>query len=389
MHLMLKVMRRAADAPLDPPKHLGHGKCDSFNKSVQLGVSTNRAEILGRETIIMMRSLRIPPSELRGIGLQMGKLEREVRPDGQKKLDFSRNTKPEVPRSPKIQPQKSSEAKLQSPIADMPRTPIKATQFIGPTQIDPEVLANLPEDIRARIVSRKPAEIQSSQIDEEVLKELPLSIQQEFRQAYKKPVTKITPKKKKPSPRKVKSINMVGQLKLPISSSTDDLDASVLAELPSTIRQEVILNARREHALARASKERHSAWAAEKAVRDRKINRTVTILDPPPKPTFQKVSELPDLRNLISSWFEELRDEGPAEEDVELLGGYLKKVVLIEKDLRKAEAVVKWFLWCCRETGSALDEWWNAGQRLGDHVNNACKERGIGKINFDSDTRSF
>src|SRR5277367_2712029 len=105
-HLMLKVMRRAADAPLDPPKHLGHGKCDSFNKSVQLRVATNNAEILGRETIIMMRSLRIPPSELRGIGLQMGKLEREVRADGQKKLDFIKNTKPEVPRSPKIQPQK-------------------------------------------------------------------------------------------------------------------------------------------------------------------------------------------------------------------------------------------------------------------------------------------
>ena len=194
---------------------------------------------------------------------------------------------------------------------------------------------------------------------------------------------KITPKKKRPSPKKAKSM-IPGQSKLPLSLSADDIDASVLAELPSTIREEVISNARREHALAQASKARHLAWAAEKAVRDRKVNRTVTIPDPPPKPTFQKVSELPDLRNLISQWFNELRDEGPAEEDVELLGTYLRKVVLIEKDLRKAEAVVNWFLWCCRETGSAMDEWWDAGQRLGDHVNVACKERGVGKLNFDT-----
>ena len=378
---MLKVMRRAADAPLNPPKHLGHGKCDTFNKSIQLGVATNNAERLGRETIIMMRSLRIPPGELRGIGLQMGKLEREMRTDGQKKLDFTKTIRTEVPQRPaEVKSPDVPKVRPQSPTAVAPRTPVKATQFIAPTQIDPEILANLPEDIRARIISRKSIAIQSSQIDEEVFKELPPSIQQELRQTYKKPVPKITPKKKRPSPRKVKSL--VGQSKLPLSSPSDDLDASVLAELPSPIRAEVLFNARREHALARATKERHLAWAAEKAARDSKVNRTITIPDPPPKPTFQKVSELSDLRNLISTWFMECRDEGPAEEDVNLLGGYLRKVVLIEKDLSKAKAVVNWFLWCCRDAGPATDEWLDAGQRLGDHVNDACKERGVGKIQF-------
>src|SRR5205814_289990 len=101
-------------------------------------------------------------------------------------------------RSPKLRPQ--------SPVAAAPQTPVKATQFIAPTQIDPEVLANLPEDIRARIVSHKPIAIQSSQIDEEVFKELPPSIQKELRQTYQKPIPKVTPKKKKPSPKKVKSL---------------------------------------------------------------------------------------------------------------------------------------------------------------------------------------
>ena len=256
---------------------------------------------------------------------------------------------------------------------------------MAPTQIDPEVLANLPEDIRTRIISHKPVSIQSSQIDEEVLKELPRSIQEELRQIYKKPVIRTI--QKKPSPRNSKSVpSMVGQSKLALSSP-DILDESVLAELPSTLRQEVISNAQREHARARAAKARHLAWAAEKAVRERKVNRSITIPDPPPKPTFQTVSELPELRDLISRWFKEFRDEGPAEEDVELLGVYLRKVILIEKDLRKAEAVVKWFRSCCQEPGAAQDEWWTAGLRLVEHVNDACMERGVANIDFD--TRSL
>ena len=329
---MLKVMRRATDAPLDPPKHLGHGKCDTFNKSVQMGIPTNDPEILGRETISMMKSLRIPPGELRGIGLQMGKLEKvgEIKMEmGQRKLDFTKVPKAEARvRPPRLQAPTSPPPQQNTPPV-YPQTPVKLTQFMAPTQIDPEVLSNLPDDIRARIISPKLVAVQSNQIDEEVLRELPPSIQEELRQAYKNPVLRPTPKKL--SPRKPKTVPaMAGQSKLP-PSSPDYFDKSVLAELPSTLRQEVISNAWREHVLAHAAKARHLAWAAEKAVRERKVNRLITIPDPPLKPTFQTMSELPELRDLISRWFKEFRDEGPTEEDVELLGVYLQKVVLIEK----------------------------------------------------------
>jgi len=390
-HLMLKVMRRAADAPLDPPKHLGHGHCDTFNKSLQLGVPTNDSEVLGKETIVMLRSFNVPPAELRGIGLQMGKLSKvgELKMEaGQKRLDFSRamqkpenlppSPKPSAVASPKLEPETGPSAQPLSL-----KTPIKHTQFLAPTQIDSGVLENLPEDIKSRLVSRKRvAEVPPNQIDQDVFNELPPSIQEELRQGYKPtPKIKLTPKKK-PSPKKVKSISLIpGQSKLPVASP-NDLDASVLAELPSSLREEVISDARRERALAKASEARRQAWAAEKAVWDRKVSRTITLPDPPPVPTFQKLSKLEDLRNLISMWFEEFRDEGPAEEDVELLGSYLRKVVLIEKDLRKAEAVVRWFLYCCKDVGPAMDEWWCAGQRLGDYVNEACQERGMQRIDF-------
>ena len=73
--MTMKIMRRAADAPLDPPKHLGHGKCDTFNKSVMLGVATNAKEVLTKEALSILRSYGFSPGELRGLGVQMQKLE--------------------------------------------------------------------------------------------------------------------------------------------------------------------------------------------------------------------------------------------------------------------------------------------------------------------------
>jgi DNA repair protein REV1 len=271
-----------------------------------------------------------------------------------------------------------------SPVQEFPQ--FMATQFEMPSQIDPDVLATLPEDIRARLVSRNP--VSAARHENPMSRETSPFVPEHARQTSIKSAMKITPKKKRPSPRKIKHVDMIGQTRLPLAPTDSDFDASVLAELPTQIREEIISHSHRERALAQASEMRHLAWAAEKAVRERKVNRTISIPEPAPKPTFQKMSELPELRNLISLWFEELRDEGPADEDVILLGSYLKKVVLVEKDLRKAEALVNWFLYCCKEQGRAMDEWWDAGQNLGKLVNEACSERGLGSINFD-DTRNL
>ena len=73
--LTMKIMRKAADAGMDPPKNLGHGKCDTFNKSIVLGVATTDKLVIGKEAISVLRSYGFPPGELRGLGVQMQKLE--------------------------------------------------------------------------------------------------------------------------------------------------------------------------------------------------------------------------------------------------------------------------------------------------------------------------
>ncbi|KAF2478301.1 DNA repair protein [Lindgomyces ingoldianus] len=181
----MKIMRRSPDAPLDPPKHLGHGKCDTYNKSMVLGVATNAKDVLTKEALSILKGFGFSPGELRGIGVQMTKLEHiKSTIDGQfessqRRLQFKVNVNAETTstrKAPKI-----ADA---DPIQDDPETPRKpkavgradadhisfgaqqlnhstpsrrplntlGTQFILPTQADPKVLAELPEDIRSKLL---------------------------------------------------------------------------------------------------------------------------------------------------------------------------------------------------------------------------------------------
>ncbi|KAK3941534.1 hypothetical protein QBC46DRAFT_340453 [Diplogelasinospora grovesii] len=220
-HLTMKIMRRAADAPLDPPKHLGHGTCDAFNKSVEFGVATNNWELIGKEAVAILRSYKFSPGDLRGLGVQMTKLEplkvSDTRPDGsQKKLDFGRfaptaaistsitNTTPTSAKKPKAQdtepidddidsPEKAkpvpgpSKSKPEAAVEEddievdplTPRKPkpkvhpalalakaneadekattplnISGTQFVIPSHPDPAILAELPQDIRSKLLQQ-------------------------------------------------------------------------------------------------------------------------------------------------------------------------------------------------------------------------------------------
>ena len=86
--LTMKIMKKTADAPLDPPKHLGHGMCDTYNKSIIFGVATSSAEMMGHEAVSILRGYGFSPGELR-LGVQMTKLEpftaSDTLPDGPKK----------------------------------------------------------------------------------------------------------------------------------------------------------------------------------------------------------------------------------------------------------------------------------------------------------------
>ncbi|PVI01761.1 DNA repair protein [Periconia macrospinosa] len=248
----MKVMRRSPDAPLDPPKHLGHGKCDTYNKSVVLGVATNAKELLTKEALSILKGFGFSPGELRGIGMQMTKLEvMKSATDGnldgsQRRLQFKvGNPEPKKPRQ-------IVQAVEADPIQDDPETPKKknktvtddehiafgpaelnrstpsrrplnmlGTQFIMPTQVDPKVLAELPEDIRSKLLRQsrqssptpagRPVPARStpfaltalpaqSQLDPEILAALPPDVRAEVLSQYAASATPRSPSGRKTRP---------------------------------------------------------------------------------------------------------------------------------------------------------------------------------------------
>jgi DNA repair protein REV1 len=295
--LTMKIMRKSADAPLDPPKHLGHGKCDTFNKSIVLGVPTNSAEVIGREAVSVLRGYGFSPGELRGLGVQMTKLEpvkssggalaegsqrriNFVAPKMAKHLTGDPIDDPQTPKKPKatpmgrdkigtkesedpidesITPQKPRTTNTRFPDGDDPiddknsplmakATPvhpaaaisranasdhsakkllnITGTQFILPTQIDQNVLAELPQDIRSKLLaqsrsrsasrdqspavksrsqspSREASMVLPSQLDLEVFEALPDDMKAEVLASYSNAGLSRTQSFLPQSPRKV------------------------------------------------------------------------------------------------------------------------------------------------------------------------------------------
>jgi DNA repair protein REV1 len=472
--LTLKIMRRASDAPLEPPKHLGHGKCDTCNKSVILGVATNDRTVLGQEAISIMRGWAISPGELRGIGVQLTKLEplkgtiESPVPSSQKRLEFSTSNPPKSPflleeldddlESPRKLHATASHPAAAFAIEKSPSgrryQPLNThgTQFILPSQVDPDVLGELPDDVRSKFVVPKHATISSplgehspdvkprtnspalpsdalpshSQLDQETLDALPSDVRAEVLAFYHNPPAKALAQGLLPgSPRKVRSIT--NKLKKPttptkkrggllsrgrnaakgsslstltqsnfIAKDNSEIDAvaevppEFLSALPEDIRREVLDQARRD----RLQKKGGIDITAKRPAKSSRLTqpppgqRRLRLSPRPPKPTFtaQKLTSLADLREAVSAWVEEFKDEGPYPDDVDALIRYLKKVVGDEEsDMAKAVGVIRWLRWVVGEKANVEKgkvEWEKAVGRVEEGVQEVVKRRGLGKIVF-------
>lgn len=385
--LTLKVMRRASDAPLEPVKHLGHGKCDVFNKSVALGVATNAKEILGKEAISMLKSFNISPGDLRGLGVQMTKLEPlksgdSERPESsQRQLNFKasparkaaeRHTNPDP--DDLDSPRKGDNGSVAHiPLLnDSSQKPlnISGTQFILPSQPDPEIIKELPNDIRSRLKAQaKPrdtarstspcppprqteppisAELPpQSQLDPETLAALPEEVRSEVlgyynqppapSEAVSRPSSSGPPRPKRPAtPTKKRRgrplmkaagnmtlTNFVSMRPAAASNNNDESSRSptkqpspveekpeisedFLAALPEDIRREVL----EEHKRTSHGHQRSSSNITVSATR--RVVQPISSANPPPPERRLQLPPLPERPTFTSkklSSLDDIRDE--------------------------------------------------------------------------------
>ncbi|KAJ3993538.1 hypothetical protein F5050DRAFT_1577402 [Lentinula boryana] len=79
--ITLKVMKRDPSAPVEPPKFLGHGVCNVFSKQTTFSgprgqlIATNETKCIAEHAWRLLESLDFDPKDLRGLGVQIQKLE--------------------------------------------------------------------------------------------------------------------------------------------------------------------------------------------------------------------------------------------------------------------------------------------------------------------------
>ncbi|KAI1103316.1 impB/mucB/samB family protein [Jackrogersella minutella] len=485
--LTMKIMRRSFDAPLDPPKHLGHGKCDTFNKSVMFGVATHDYQVLGKEAVSILRSYKFTPGDLRGLGVQLTKLEPIKTSlsglDGsQKKLSFGAFRAPGSSKKSALEPiqdsnnikeinPKHSRTRSQDPITESPLTPRKpkpearhpaftisrasetdakantplnigGTQFIMPSNPDPAVIAELPPDIRSRLMGQgskllsgardeAPAAKSRTQspaptdgippgIDPEVFNALPDDMKAEvlaqYRPRSRPPTARAQsprrdraiqpPKQKTPPKRRVPGLfararerqadasarivqtTIKQQAEATELDEIEELDRDFLAELPEEVRREVVADhhRRRRARLDIPRHKRHPSGGGE----DLASGQTRLRFGPKPAKvafTARGLTALPEIRDMLSVWHRETRDEGPHRRDADMLHKYLVRVVVEEKDMDKAAKLVRWLEYLVEDSGDGTEyrgkeAWREVVGHVKQEVQNAVRSRGLGALDM-------
>ncbi|KAI5306385.1 deoxycytidyl transferase [Ascosphaera pollenicola] len=534
----MRIMRRAPGAPMEPVKHMGHGVCDTFNRSIRLGVPTNDVSILAREACQVLRSFNFDPKDIRGLGVQLTKLVPSKHPScqqgqtGQRSLAFLRKqsttptaapvtpTKPVKYQDIAIDPDEiESPRKEDTPANILPerrpglidpamkRLNVTGNQFIMPPleteregikkpNESPAGFHSVPNDILSQLKAQRAKQQKSpettqtspisnadqitksnpqaavfesathqaqldydssekpvalppkSALDMSVLSELPENIREDYLRQYSRPqhgTTKVssrttsmeTPKLGLPvksKPRKVhpavwarfnKNVTLTQSIfQAPASAEEDELiaaaekpDPEVLQALPPHIQDEIQRKTKLKEQQARLLLRRRLNQQSARPVGP----HYVAFPPRPEKPTFTSagLTDVADIRNRISQWFDDYKPDGPFEEDTEILCAYLKKVVLVERDMAKAVALVNWVAWvvkngsaddaagddiqrraqCTAQTVSETRQdasnmsgaellmtswaWHKTVRQIKNVVNQAVRERGLGDIELD------
>ncbi|KAI0696583.1 DNA repair protein [Cerioporus squamosus] len=157
--LTLKILVRDPSAPVEAPKFLGHGICEAYNKQTPLiapgGRATSDEKVIGEHAWRLLKSFNFDPKELRGIGIQIQKLEKASGAQeaelGQAVLPFKRvdAAKQAKEAAPKIAVQPpSQEDDVQIVEKPAQAEPVDLPSF---SQVDMSVFEALPEDVRKEL----------------------------------------------------------------------------------------------------------------------------------------------------------------------------------------------------------------------------------------------
>ncbi|KAJ7118926.1 hypothetical protein C8R44DRAFT_841304 [Mycena epipterygia] len=396
--ITLKIMKRDPSAPVEPPKFMGHGACELFNRQTPLvgpgGKATSDAGVIGEHAWRILKSFNFDPRELRGIGIQIQKLE---------PLDGPVNTD-----------------------SNQSRLPFKPS----------ETIARLPPPIVPRVVLPAAAAGPSSDaslpaveaVDRAVLDALPLDIRQELEQAWRRRSESPFPGRAPPPPEQRESgpprarsaapPAMFPQRKSapptrvqqtgarhgayvidknslhpnrpanPFLRPTDadraalNIDPEVWAALPRHLQREQLTAARLLMAggIPQVSGERVTLKPRKYVPPPDLFRQPPPYAQYPERPKLRQqggrkgeklfFTETDDVQNVIEAWVHAFKKVPPNVKDIEFFAKFLVQSVDSERSsdtgVERAIAIVKWWLVLLRRYWGDYEHFENMGEEAED-----------------------
>ncbi|CAO3689560.1 hypothetical protein G6F70_002841 [Rhizopus microsporus] len=345
--ITIKILKRQEGAK-EPAKLLGHGQIDAFSKSCTLADYTHDADIISKHVYSMLKSFHFHYADIRGLGIQVTKLDQETTSDFQERLNFKR----------KITNEQESHK----------RTRVEANTKNNQAQlmnVDPDVFFELPEHIQKEIMSKYKLVFQTekvyssqlaelppwSQVDPDALLALPDEMREQVLKAYSnhklKPSTKSNVTKAKKNNDEVTLTQLFESKNLPLAIQDglheESIDMDVWNMLPSSIRKELLFD---------IEKKRKGAMRQEEEAVKRKGDIPKALIELPHEPSLQGLTDINDIRRLLREWVSTF-DAGPEPEDVASIGNYLIELVNASH-LEKAHLLMLYLQYLSKDHN---DEW--------------------------------
>ncbi|KAI0333117.1 DNA repair protein [Cubamyces sp. BRFM 1775] len=414
--LTLKVLVRDPSAPVEAPKFLGHGICEAYNKQAPLiapgGRATSDDKVIGEHAWRLLKSFNFDPRELRGIGIQIQKLEKasgvQEAELGQALLPFKRVETSKQPRWEAV-------AKVaDSGRLDKGKAPEIAIQ--PPSQEDDEIqIIEKPSGLEQ---VKDEVDLPSfSQVDMSVFEALPDDVRKELEAEYRRrsatpgpapkdpvPSPSPPPEPEKKSSLLIKGVNVkritrqLAPRNRPVLSPTNKLftkrvyassvsvtkgelrkygiDPDVFAALPPEMQREQLAAHRAPGVTVYTGERKVLKPSSGRGKRSSKSPSVVFRPPPAPKavyidpPTLKQqgkakgeklcFSETDDLQRVIESWVDGFKEYPPNQRDVDYFAKFLVQCVdgarSSDTGVERAVAVVKWWLVLLRRHFGAWED---------------------------------
>lgn len=343
--LTLSIMRRAKDSPIEAPKFLGHGNCDTFHYTSPIrdpsGSATADARIIATQAWKLCQAHHSTDTkDLRGIGISIQNLESEADASAQKqtKLLFAKQKPDSVQYPMHIE---------DPPVLDLPTA--------GPQE--PLIIVDGPLDNagKSTAVSEPGTKVSKPKNDvKHITKQLAPAR------------SRIT------SPTKYNIFNKREQTPVPVSDAELrdlDIDPATFRAIPPEIQREQLTYQRMLQRNSRSSvglSSRSFLAVDDRDSRSRSRSASVVPRIPSsvsarfaPVPSLKKAKTTDELQDLVSKWVSSCAETGPEEAATESFRDFLLKCIAEDGagdcGLEKVVAVMKWWLYLCRRRWGSME----------------------------------